>query len=96
MKIINTPKFTAETSLRRTRAKYRMTGGHGSLPETGAVVPQASVCSPCTNVIAGRMSCCDIKVGRDPNGRAVVSMGRCRDQNCGALSGLIDLLDRLM
>lgn len=89
MNAVHMPGFTAETSLNRT--KYRMIAVHGSPPGAGAVVPQAPVCSPCSNFLVGKRTCCDIKVGRGPQGEPVISVGACNEENCGLLSDLVGI-----
>jgi hypothetical protein len=57
MSTTNMPRFTAETSLYRSKTNYSMVGARRDLPSGGAVVPQTPVCSECTNPILGTKAC---------------------------------------
>lgn len=80
------PGFTAETSLHRAKTFYRTTGGTGVPSEAGKVVPQAAICTQCSDQWSGFRECCvggDIQCEPEVGCRPVGQ--RCHYEPCGLL-----------
>lgn len=78
------PGFTAEISLRRMGANYRMTGTHSVPRAAGVVLPQVQVCSDCSDWLRGTRYCCDVTITCNPYG-GCTTFQLCHTQDCGVL-----------
>lgn len=87
---MNMPRFTAETSLYRTKTNYRKAGAHAALPVSGRVVPQqlpVTACSGCSGFLRGTRYCCDVRITCDPYG-GCTTFQLCHTEACGLLPWL--------
>lgn len=83
------PRFTAESSVYRSKAAYLAQGSYGGQAFGARVAPQSRQCGQCSGFILGERLCCDVIRNCEPGGGCTSEAVNCTRTQC---SGLLEWL----